>query len=900
METAEFSDRFRALTGNPPFPWQTALYAELLAGPPFRSSCDLPTGLGKTFIIGIWLLALAERARLGILGGFPRRLVYVVNRRTVVDQSTEVAEKLRVALSDPALAEVCENLASLPARTLDPDDPERRPLPPLAISTLRGEFADNAEWRDDPARPAIVVGTVDMIGSRLLFSGYGRGRNTRPLHAGFLAQDVLLVHDEAHLEPAFQQLLETIVGEQQRCDEYHRMHVLALTATQRDARSGAASILSAADRIDPVVALRLDASKALKFHCADSNGIAEKVADLALAYKDSSTAILIFLRKLDDLEKVAERLRKAGCKENVQKLTGTMRGYERECLLKEGGIFARFYPQSKAMHKQGAVYLLCTSAGEVGIDMSADHMVCDVTPFDSMAQRFGRVNRFGGRSAQIDIVYEEADASAKAKKNPAGEEYQERCRRTLDLIRKLPNHNASPAALAALDPVERATTFTPCPVILPATDILFDAWALTTIRDLPGRPPVDDWLHGIAEWQAPETYVAWREEVELIQGDLLEQNSPDDLLDDYPLKPHELLRDRYDRISDKLKVIADRDSQMPIWIADNRGLVEIVTLKTLVARDKDALRYKTVILPPRAGGLELNGTVPTGFLNGKAEYVETARDYNKNYDIADQWMDAAGHQRRCRRWDDDPPADPSMRLVREIDTRADLDENDGESEQAPPRRLWRWYVRPRSADDEGSRTAREKQDLPPHLRCAGDFADRIVAKLQLAEPEATAVKLAARWHDLGKNRTVWQRAIGNRAYQPLRLETAWAKSGNTRPLDANKYRHELGSLIDLQSDDDFLKLDQTSRDLVMHLIAAHHGRARPHFPVEEALDPERNAQEVAAVVREVPQRFARLQRKYGRWGLAYLESLVRAADIMASQDKLAAWTASDVNPGAPQ
>jgi CRISPR-associated endonuclease/helicase Cas3 len=33
---------------------------------------------------------------------------------------------------------------------------------------------------------------------------------------------------------------------------------------------------------------------------------------------------------------------------------------------------------------------------------------------------------------------------------------------------------------------------------------------------------------------------------------------------------------------------------------------------------------------------------------------------------------------------------------------------------------------------------------------------------------------------------------------------------------------------------------------------------------------------------EVPRRFARLQRKYGRWGLAYLESLLRAADYAAS------------------
>jgi hypothetical protein len=44
---------------------------------------------------------------------------------------------------------------------------------PLGISTLRGEFQDNQEWGKFPFRPAVICGTVDMVGSRLLFSGYG-------------------------------------------------------------------------------------------------------------------------------------------------------------------------------------------------------------------------------------------------------------------------------------------------------------------------------------------------------------------------------------------------------------------------------------------------------------------------------------------------------------------------------------------------------------------------------------------------------------------------------------------------------------------------------------------------------------------------------------------------------
>ena len=73
------------------------------------------------------------------------------------------------------------------------------------------------------------------------------------------------------------------------------------------------------------------------------------------------------------------------------------------------------------------------------------------------------------------------------------------------------------------------------------------------------------------------------------------------------------------------------------------------------------------------------------------------------------------------------------------------------------------------------------------------------------------------------------------------------------------------------------------QELVLHLVAAHHGYARPHFPHECAGDsPNHSTMAAAEMARQVPRRFARLQRRYGRWGLAYLEALLRAADYEAS------------------
>ncbi len=887
----DFKNLFFEITGTEPFPWQEALFDEF-ARKEFRKTCDVPTGLGKTSIITIWLLALAHHVRAGTMDGFPRRLVYVVNRRTVVDQATREAEQLRGKLAaNDTLRPVTEALQSLVVQASDA---------PLAISTLRGQFADNAEWRNDPARPAVIVGTVDMIGSRLLFAGYGCGFKSRPLHAGFLGQDVLLVHDEAHLEPAFQQLLAAIEAEQQRCRDFGHFRVMALTATPRSGASCEPPIFTDKDREHSEVSKRFKARKGAAFHAIDDERkTADEIIDLASKHKDSGQPVLIFLRKLQHVEKVADVLRKE--KLPVQTLTGTMRGFERDAMARENEIFARFMPKPAVTPKRGAVFLICTSAGEVGVDISADHLVSDLTPFDSMAQRLGRVNRFGTGDARIDVVYVKAarngrladdDSTSNDAGNPKSKkkteqqsQFDQACERTLLLLRRLPErddhlYDASPSALHDLPLSDRQAAFTPAPTVFPATDILFDSWALTSVRErLPGRPPVADWLHGVAEWEPPETYVAWREEVDILTGDLLDRYQPEDLLDDYPLKSHELLRDRTDRVFEHLESLASAHTECPVWIVTDNDSVTVTTLGKLAKEGKQALNDRTVLLPPTVGGLGFtHNNRSTGMLDRKAGFDETRRT---SYDVADMWVDGNNNPRRCRVWDDDdPPKGMRMRLVRTIDTQPEADDAAEEDEQRPVRRYWRWYVRPRSADDDGSRSARQPQDLQPHLESAESFAQAIVEKLRLADPEASAIKLATRWHDLGKRRATWQRSIRNPDYPQRVLAKSW---GRMRPIDLNNYRHEFGSLIDVSRCREFLDLDRSVQEIVLHLIAAHHGRARPHFPTNEAFDPERIQEAAIEIVLEVPRRFARLQRKYGRWGLAYLESLVRAADALASQ-----------------
>ena len=889
----DFDIVFEQLTGNQPFPWQRDLYENWFSQGKFPDACTLPTGLGKTSVVAIWLLALAKAP-----DQVPRRLVYVVNRRTVVDQTTNEAEKMRRNASAAGV-----------------------PIP--AISTLRGQFADNREWSADPSKPAIIVGTVDMIGSRLLFSGYGIGFKLKPLHAGFLGQDVLLIHDEAHLEKPFQDLIEAIECEQRggrldaqrRClgkgsrgSDFRSMRVMALTATPRGGERPFE--LTEKERNPPdtipdgpeplhVVWRRLRAKKSLALVAvADESVIVPKIVELAWkrGQEHPDSRVIIFVRQVKAVADVQKGLRAKKVPDtNISTLTGTMRGLERNRQSnprhEEGDpVFAKFLsppkpgePGWKVVPQPGTVYLICTAAGEVGVDISADHLVCDLTPFDSLAQRFGRVNRYGSGDARIDVVYEETP-NEKKKDLP----YEQRRRLALQCLTDL-HGDASPHAISQLPLADRIAAATPTPTVLPVSDILFDAWALTSIRGrLPGRPMVEVYLHGLSGWEPPETHVGWREEVGVITVRLSADHRPQDLLEDYPLKPHELLRDNSDRVLSSLKKLK-AGGDTPVWIVSDDDSVRATTLAEIRNAGQEGIEGKTVLLPPAAGGLS-----NAGMLDDSPGPVE---------DVAAEWFEDAEEtvRRRVRRWSDDPKPEalPEMRLVREIDTTPEADEEGtpDETDQVEEAnhatrkgRYWRWYVRPRSADDDGSKTFTAPVPWKDHTLQVMRDAERIADALLRDRPDlADALVLAAKCHDLGKRRDVWQRSIGNPR------PTEWyAKSGRDpitgnlwRPLELTKYRHEFGSLIDLLDEkqayrSELGELPPDIQDLVLHLIAVHHGYGRPYFPDDRAFDPEPKGQNADAIAASVVQRFARLQRRYGRWGLAYLESLLRAADYAAS------------------
>ena len=120
-----FAEQFKTLTGiEQPMRWQQRLYDEHFAKDALPSTVNVPTGLGKTAVMAIWLVALAQQMKSGQVS-LPRRLVYVVDRRAVVDQATQFAENLRANLQKIEARELCDALGL----------GETEYLP---ISTLRG------------------------------------------------------------------------------------------------------------------------------------------------------------------------------------------------------------------------------------------------------------------------------------------------------------------------------------------------------------------------------------------------------------------------------------------------------------------------------------------------------------------------------------------------------------------------------------------------------------------------------------------------------------------------------------------------------------------------------------------------------------------------------------------
>jgi CRISPR-associated endonuclease/helicase Cas3 len=202
--------------------------------------------------------------------------------------------------------------------------------------------------------------------------------------------------------------------------------------------------------------------------------------------------------------------------------------------------------------------------------------------------------------------------------------------------------------------------------------------------------------------------------------------------------------------------------------------------------------------------------------------------------------------------------------------------------------------------------------LSVHSTDARDSARQIIDALGIDDLPASSVIRSAQAHDLGKAHAVFQETM-RRGYPGGVGPTVWAKSGSRARHSRRGFRHELASALAWLSKD-----EGEDGDLVAYLLAAHHGKVRlslralptdqgPSDPLvlhargvwdgERLPDVDlgdgfvfRSTQLSLGPMRmgrydgqpSWVERVIALRDRYGPFRLAYLEALVRAADVRAS------------------
>ncbi|NMF96138.1 type I-U CRISPR-associated helicase/endonuclease Cas3 [Aromatoleum toluolicum] len=858
---------FDEIFGAPPSIWQRAAYDAFVAGTLPRY-IKVPTAGGKTAILAIFLAALATQAGTQRIT-LPRRLALVVNRRSLVDQSSALAAKLADIVRGGTLPALSDALATLSPRGI-----------PLSVSTLRGALADNGDWAIDPATPALILGTPDMIGSRLLFRGYGVGRSRAATHAGLLGIDTLVVHDEAHLAPVFSSVLREIeVLARRSADAVGRppLHVVEMTATP-DPHSDVGQILECRVSDDPALARRMRAGKALTIIDVSTNAtkgkpaarVLDMLAEQALAHKNACKAVALFVHRPEAANHLTGRLLQGGVPlDRIVTLTGTQRASEREHLI-HSPAFMRFSPERP---DEGAptAYFICTSAGEIGLDIDADIGLLDLVTLDRFIQRAGRINRRGCSSGELTLVH--------ACGEELGDALTERSRTALRLLDGLPHvpagRDASPIALTQL--TEHPRYREAVPAVPPRRSLepsILTQWSMTALRlDALRVPPPDIFLHGLDD-EDHDVDLVWR----TLPADTAQLT---DWLEAWPVLAHERAKLPLHKARDLIEAVLKRAGHddhrhRAVLVLDSQGRVvehePVTTDRSLRGLMRLVVPGRTVIIRDELGGLspaglpDIDSIAPVVDVSaeGRGEMLTLICSVGLA-DGAMQWSHVGEHAESL------PALVAMIRPDHEIAFAEELvlpvSDLMTRDDSTVHRRARVWlHTRQVSGPDAGDLASLNRCDrtLIDHLELAHKAAHRLLQHIDLPPMLATAVATAAAHHDVGKQEPRWQAALGNPT-PAVPLAKSRRPVFDVRLNDG--YRHELGSVV---------MLGEQVGMLERHLIAAHHGWARPGFTEKARTKPG-----CSSIADRVAKSFAKLNEHFGPWGLAYLEAMVKSADVLA-------------------
>lgn len=910
----DFGEFYRAINGRDPFPWQSRLAHRVAGSECWPTEVGVPTGLGKTACLDIavwWLASQADRSPAARTA--PTRIWWLVNRRLLVDATTEHAEAISEALSDPrrcgldgteadAVVTVANRLRSLSA------EPS---APPLEVIRLRGGVPSRSPT--DPAQPAILLSTLPMYGSRLLFRGYGSTRSMRPIDAAMAGTDSLVILDEAHLAPHLMSLLPALSD----CtpgalpilaDARSRPKMVALTATGN--ASGAERFdLDATDQAHPIVRQRLDAVKPVELR-VDSGDAGQRLAEATrslITGAPAAAGCVVFANTPATARAAFRCLRTAIAEETAEILLLTGRVREREAELIRRLILDPVHGMASTrdcgVGRQRHLIVIATQTLEVGADIDAEFLVTEGCGVRALTQRLGRLNRLGRYPHASAVCVHLPPPKDRRKAAQDAETWPVYGREPAMLLRRLQaaiQGDGSGRTTVNLSPRRVAEILGPpdddpgrAPEIL--SGLLWE-WVKTTTPP-EGEAPVEPYFSGIA---APEYSVAliWRVHVPR-DGDVLWPRATDREAVEVPLDE---VRDVFDDEDELRRLAPDGVTIETVSAADLRPGDVIVLDSERGLLDQfgwDAESSAPVVdasiadsgLPLEAEAIRRLCGVSVGALVNIALGIvadDEDLDESDRAEAVDRILETIGAATPVG-WDESDWRE----LISDLERRVVTAPNE------VPRLPRRASREPSSDELDELSQADTAVDLDRHNEAVAARSRTIADRLGVSSDLAAVVERAGRSHDLGKVDGRFQRWLDpdgsqlvpvaksqmpRSRWNAARIAAGWPRGGRHEELSARLVRRWLEAQPG--------RCDPLMADLLVHLIVSHHGSGRPLvMPVDDhATDVSFEIEgasvgapaDLSMIDWSQPARFRRLNERFGPWGLALLEAIVRRADHTVS------------------
>jgi len=383
---------------------------------------NIPTGLGKTAAV---VLAWMWNRVLRKDPAWPRRLVYCLPMRTLVEQTRDEVEKW------------------LKTHGLLWDGKAEPHAGKVGLHILMGG-EDSGEWDIYPEENAILIGTQDMLLSRALNRGYGMSPYRWPMHFGLLNNDALWVMDETQLMgPAlwtsaqldwmrhdrFRSLVAaptwwmsaTVGDEFLKTSDRTRNQIAMPPVLELGSEPQAAKKLAARRPcemwIEPTQPKKKASAKAKTDTNASGLGFAGALGAAVLSEHLSGTLSLVICNTVATAQAVFAAVQK-GITDGIPcaLLTSRFRKADRKGYVDQ---LLAFEAKRKSGTIESTQGLICvsTQAVEAGVDVSATQLWSEVAPWPSLVQRMGRLNRDGGSNKNAQARFFTAPSpEGKAKK----------------------------------------------------------------------------------------------------------------------------------------------------------------------------------------------------------------------------------------------------------------------------------------------------------------------------------------------------------------------------------------------------------------------------------------------------------------------------------------------------